>query len=237
VYFKLFRQSQAEKMPPRRARGFIQRFPNIEKGVRFMGVFSNVHRYREAGEAVNVHHAERFGQPARSLFTSSQVMTLHHRIEITDAEEKVVYRAESKFPSLHDKTDLYDADDRLVAHMERKFLSFHERHFITMDDGTRFEMSNELFHLIKDITNIEGLGWQLRGNILGLNFELYDKDGSVIAVIGQKMLSIHDKYCIDIYKREYEKIVVAILVTLQHMIKDRENAAASSSSSSSSSGN
>ena len=48
------------------------------------------------------------------------------------------------------------------------------------------------------------------------------------------MVSLHDKYCIDIYKPEYENIVIAILVTLQHIIRDRENASASSSSSSSS---
>jgi len=35
-----------------------------------------------------------------------------------------------------------------------------------MADGTHFELSNELFHIIKDITNIQGLGWQLKGNIL-----------------------------------------------------------------------
>lgn len=200
-----------------------------------MGVFSKVHRYREAGEAVNVNHAERFGQPARSLFTSSKVMSLHHRIEITDADEAVVYRAESKFPSLHDKTDIFDASGRPVAHVEKKFLSLHERHFITMADGTAFELSNELFHLIRDITNLEGLGWQLQGNILGLNFELYDANGAVIAVISQKMFSLHDKYCVDIYQPQHEKTVVAILITLQHMIRDRQAAAAASSSSSSSS--
>ena len=123
--------------------------------------------------------------------------------------------------------------------IERKFWTLHERHFVTMADGSQFEISNELWHIVKDITNIEGLGWQLRGNIAGLNFELYDTDGSVIAVISQKMFSLHDKYCIDIYRPELEPTVVAILVTLQHMIKDREAASSgfSSSSSSSSSGN
>ena len=104
-----------------------------------------------------------------------------------------------------------------------------------MTDGTDFELSNELFHIIKDITNIEGLGWQLRGNILGLNFELYDENNEIIAVISQKMLSLHDKYCIDIYRPEEEKTVVAILVALQHMIRDREAASSGSGSSSSSS--
>ena len=199
-----------------------------------MGVFSKVHRFREAGEAANVNNVERFGEPLRSLFTSSKVMTVHHRIEIMDADENTVYRAETKFPSLHDKTDIFDADGRPVAHMEKKLFSLHERHTITMADGTVFELSNELFHLIKDITNIEGLGWQLQGNVLGLNFELYDANGEIIAVIAQKLFSLHDKYCIDLYQPQHEKSVVAILITLQHMIIDRENAAAASSSSSSS---
>ncbi|MBQ4192611.1 MAG: LURP-one-related family protein, partial [Clostridia bacterium] len=157
-----------------------------------MGVFSKVHRFREAGEAANVRNVERFGEPKRSLFTSSKVMTLHHRIEITDANENVVYRAESKAISLHDKTDLYDARDQHVAHIEKKFFSLHERHFITMADGTAFQLSNELFHLFRDVSNLEGLGWQLKGNILGLNFELYDEKGEIIAVIAQKLFSLHD---------------------------------------------
>ena len=200
-----------------------------------MGVFSKVHRFREAGEDANVRNVERFGEPRRSLFTSSKVMTLHHRIEITDANENVVYRAETKFPSLHDKTEVYDAAGRHLAHIEKKFFTLHERHFITMEDGRAFQLSNELFHLIKDVSNLEGLGWQLRGNILGLNFELYDENGGIIAVIAQKLFSLHDKYCIDIYRPEYEKTVIAILVTLQHMIRDRANASSGYSSSSSSS--
>ena len=195
-----------------------------------------MHRFREAGESANVNNVERFGEPKQSLFTSSKVISLHRRIEITDASENVRYRAETKFPSLHDKTDVYDAEGRHVAHIERKFFSLHERHFISMEDGTAFELSNELFHLIRDVTNIEGLGWQLQGNILGLNFELYDENGEIIAVIAQKLFSLHDKYCIDIYRPQFEKIVVAILITLQHMIRDRQNAQASSSSSSSSGG-
>ena len=200
-----------------------------------MGVFSKYHRFREAGEAANVNNVARFGEPAYSLFTTSKVFTLHKHIDITDAQERVVYEANTKFPSLHDKTDVTDAHGNQVAHIERKVFTLHERHFVTMADGTSFQISNELWHLVKDVTNIEGLGWQLQGNIVGLNFELYDADGGIIAVIGQKMFSIHDKYCIDIYRPDLEPTVIAILVTLQHMVKDREAAAAASSSSSSSS--
>lgn len=200
-----------------------------------MGVMSKYHRFREAGEQANVNNVERFGEPARSLFTTSKVFTLHKHIDITDGQEQIVYQSDTKFPSIHDKTDIRDAAGNPVAHMERKVLTLHERHFVTMADGTQFQISNELFHLVKDITNIEELGWQLRGNIAGLNFELYDENEQIIAVIGQKMFSIHDKYCIDIYRPEFEDRIVAILVTLQHMMKDRQAASAASSGSSSSS--
>ena len=202
-----------------------------------MGVFSKVHRYRELGEAANVNNVEQFGEPDHSLFSSSKFLSLHHEMEITDDAGNTAYRAESKFFSLHDKTDVSDASGRHVAHSERKVLSLHQKHFITMADGTQFEMSTELWHLVKDIINLPELGWQIRGNILALNFELYDEDEQIIAVISQKLLSLHDKYCVDIYQPEHEDIVVTILITLQHMIADREAASSASSSASSSSSN
>ena len=198
-----------------------------------MGVFSKVHRFREAGEEANVNNVQEFGQPARSLFTTSKVFSLHKDTDITDEQENVVYHSRTKFPSLHDKTDITDSSGNQVAHIERKILTLHERHFITMADGTAFQLSNELWHLIKDISNIEGLGWILKGNIVGLNFQLYDEQDQLIAVISQKMFSIHDKYCVDIYQPDKEKTVVAILVTLQHMMADRAASSAASGSSSS----
>ncbi|MBR6185000.1 MAG: LURP-one-related family protein [Clostridia bacterium] len=199
-----------------------------------MGVLSKHHRFREAGQGANVNNVERFGEPVKSLFTSTKVFTLHHHIDITDDHEQIVYQANTKFPSIHDKTDITDAGGRHISHIERKLFTLHERHFVTMENGKSFELSNELWHLYKDVTNIEGLGWQLRGNIYGLNFEIYDKADNVIAVIGQKMFSMHDKYCIDIYQPEHEEILVTVLVTLQHMIRDRQASSSISFSSGSS---
>ncbi|MBQ2528379.1 MAG: LURP-one-related family protein [Spirochaetales bacterium] len=195
-----------------------------------MGVFSKYHSFREAGEDANVNNVERFGEPKRSLFTTTKVFTLHHHIDITDAAENVVYKSESKVFSIHDKTHITDMNGNEVAYIWRKVFTLHERHFIEMADGTSFQLSNEIWHLVKDITNIEGLGWQLRGNFVGLNFELYDENDEIIAVICQKIISLHDKYCIDLYKPEHEKTCVAILIALQHMMKDREASAAAAGS-------
>ena len=195
-----------------------------------MGIFSKHHRYREAGEAANVNNVAAFGEPVKSLFTTSKVFSLHHHIDITDENENVVYHAQSKAISLHDSTTIVDSQNNLIAQISAKVFSIHEKHTVAMADGTTFVLSTELLHLVKDVINIEGLGWQIRGNIAALNFELYDATDNIIANIAQKMVSLHDKYCIDIYQPEYEHIVVAILITLQHMIKDREASSSSSSS-------
>ena len=165
------------------------------------------------------------------LFTSTTVMQLFHHIDVKDENENLVYQSEAKFPSLHDKTDVTDMTGRVVAHIEKKLFSLHDRHTVTMADGTQFDLSSELFHVVRDIINIEGLGWQIRGNILAVNFQLYDRDGSVIAVISQKMVSVFDKFRIDLYRPEYETTVVAILVTLQHILRDRENTETTTSAS------
>lgn len=196
-----------------------------------MGIFSKFHRFHEQGEQANVNNVERFGVPHHSLYTSTKIFTLHHHIDITDDAGRVAYQARSKMISIKDKTDIVNASGRSVAHIERKVFTIHEKHQVTMADGLQFELSTELLHIVKEVINIVGLGWQLRGNVWELNFEIYDTDGRVIAVIGQKIISMHDKYCIDIYQPEVEPIVVAILVALQHIIVDRENARRSSSSS------
>jgi uncharacterized protein YxjI len=121
-----------------------------------------------------------------------------------------------------------------VAYFERKLITLHEVHYVDMDNGKSFTLSNELLHIIRDVTNIEGLGWKIEGNFLQLNFTIKDADGELIALVGQKLISLHDKYALDIYKPEYEEVVVALLITLQHMVNDRESAASAASSSSSS---
>lgn len=195
----------------------------------YLLIMRSQQRYSEPGMKQDSRNEVEYGAPVKRLYTSSKVFTLHHRIEVTDENENVVYRAETKFPSIHDKTDIYAADGRHVAYMERKILTLHEIHYVDMEDGTSFTLSNELFHIIRDVTNIEGLGWILEGNFLQLNFTIRDAEGGLIALVSQKAFSIHDKYAVDIYMPEYEEEVVAILITLQHMVRDRENAAAGAS--------
>ena len=164
---------------------------------------------------------EDYGKAEYSLYTALNLGDLHRKIDITDEEGKVKYFTKSSVFALKGKTEIMDASCNVIAHLEKRPVSLHEKHFITMADGRKFTLSNEIFHIIKDITNIEGLGWQLRGNIIGLNFNLLDENDQPIATVGKKLVSVHDKYCIDLYKPEHEQVVVAIVIQLEKMVEAR----------------
>ena len=188
-----------------------------------MGIFSDIQKFHGAGERPNESILERFGAPARSLYTELDPGDLHQKISVRDEQGQLLYWTKSSVFALRGKTDLFDAGGAQVAHLEKKPISLHEEHYITLDDGRQITLSNELFHIFRDVTNIKGLDWQLRGNVIGLNFTLYDQNGEPIAAIGQKMLSIHDRYSIDLYQPQYEKTVAAIVISLQRMLIARRS--------------
>ena len=193
-----------------------------------MGLFSDLKKLGEAvgglnqvaGE-VSKTTLEDYGEPEYSLFTALQLGELHRRIDITDAKGGLKYYTQSSVFALKGKTDIMDAGGNVVAHLEKRPISLHEKHFITMADGRSITLSNEIFHIIKDITNIEGLGWQLQGNIIGLTFNLLDEHGRPVARVEKQAISVHDKYSIGIYQPDQEEIVVAIVIQLEKMIEAR----------------
>lgn len=194
-----------------------------------MGAFSSLFRYRERGQEVNANNVEEFGAPAHSLFISTKFWSFKQKTDITDENGKVIYRAKSRAISLHDKTWIKDAHNNNVAEIDRKVLTLKEYHRVKMADGNSFDIAHDFFQLYEDTARIPELGWQIRGNILSLNFQIYDEKDEVVAVIGKKLVSIKDKYCIDIYRPEMEAEVVAILIALQHTLRDRANSGSSSS--------
>ncbi len=186
-----------------------------------MSILSRIQGFHAAGESPNEVNTEKYGVPARSIYTVLDPGDLHQKIEVKDEQGQTLYWTKSSVFTLKGKTDIFDASGAQVAYLEKKPISLHEKHFITMANGQKFTLSNELLHIIKDITNIEGLDWKIKGNILGLNFMLFDQNDEPVAAIGQKLASVHDRYSIDLYQPRYEKIVVAIVVQLQKMLTAR----------------
>lgn len=183
-------------------------------------------RYQEPSTGQDARNVEEFGIPEKTLYSSTELFDLHHSMEISEEDGTVRYRSSSKALSMRDKTEIVRADGFVVATVDREIFTMQQLHHVHMASGLQFDITREPFHLVKSVINIDGLGWIIEGNFMQLNFTLRDRDHNLIAVVGQKFMSIHDKYSVDLYRLEDEEIVVVILITLQHMICDRNQSSA-----------
>ena len=137
-----------------------------------MGILSDIQKYHGADERPSERGGQVFGAPARTIFTELDPGDVHQKITVKDEQGQPLYWTRSSVFTLRGKTDVFDAGGAQVAHLEKKPISLHEEHYITLTDGRKLTLSNELFHVFRDITVIQGLGWKLQGNVLGLNFTL-----------------------------------------------------------------
>ena len=189
-------------------------------------------RYHSAGEGTDIRNYKEYGEPAKSLYTSRYLFSFHKDIDVTDDNDNLVYHSSSKLFSFTNETTITDAQDRVVASIEKKLFSLHSIHYIDVVGGKSFELSKDLFRLLDMKFTIDELGWTLQGDFSNLNFVLYNNQERVIAVVGQKLFSMRDKYCIDLYDVNEEATVVAIVITLENMLMAIRSANDSTSHSS-----
>ncbi len=196
-----------------------------------MGLFDKLaelgEQLNQAANDISKSTITDYGEPVYSLYTARDLTDIHWRINVTDEQEDLKYYTKSSFFQLKGETDIMDAEDKVIAHLEKKPFSLHEIHYVQMANGQEITLSNELFHVVDDITNIEELGWQMRGNFLSLNFNLVDQKEEPLATVSRKMVSLHDKYCIGIYQPQYEDLIVAIVIQLEKMLEDRRQSQSS----------
>ena len=189
-------------------------------------------RYHSAGEGTDIRNYKEYGEPAKSLYTSRYLFSFHKDIDVTDENDNVVYHSSSKLLSFTNETTITDWQDRVVATIEKKLFSLHSTHYIDVVGGKSFELSKELFRIFDMKFTIDELGWTLQGDISNLNFVLYNNQERVIAVVGQKLISMRDKYSIDLYDVNEEATIVAIVITLENMLMAIRSANDSTSHSS-----
>ncbi len=156
------------------------------------------------------------------LHAKSKMLSIHKKMEIMDEADQVVYTVESKAISIHDTTYVRNAAGDTVATISHKPISLHETHDITFADGSVVEVRTEWFHVMRDVIDLEGLGWQMRGDVLQHNYEFVDGSGITLARTHQKWVSLHDVYYIDVLDEGQLDKIVAVYVALERIIRERE---------------
>lgn len=160
-----------------------------------------------------------------------KVLTLHGVFQVFDEEEKLCYHVRQNAVSITNKTHIYNNVDEEVALIHRKILSLHYVHYVEMANGESAEISEAKILQLHDNFEIGGFGWKVKGNITGHNFEILDGDGRTIAEASKKWISIGDSLGVDIPDPANTEKVIAVLLTILLIQRDRISATTDSSGS------
>ena len=119
---------------------------------------------------------------------------------------------------------LYDTEGKELAKIHKKLISLHETHFIEIDGKEVTELRTKLFHPFNQEIDMPEIGWEIRGNFFEHDFSIYDNGDNLRAVLHRKYISLGEGYQITITSDEDVVLVLAIIVALERIMKDRDAA-------------
>lgn len=143
------------------------------------------------------------------LYVKQKVFSFADQFSVIDDQGQAKYWAEGEFFSLVKRLHVSDVSGEEVITIEQELFSFMPRYKVFYK-GRQFATIRGLFRF-RPTFEIEGPGWYVEGNLLGLEYTIYDGEAT-IATIQKKWMSWGDSYEIDIVDDLNELPVLAIVL-------------------------
>lgn len=150
------------------------------------------------------------------LYVNEKIISLHNKFYIKDKNDVDVYEISSKFFSFGDKTTISDMQGNEIAYIEQELLHITPNYNVYIDGEFVFKIKKK-FQLTKNDYSLSN-GYSVDGNILSLDFEVYDDNNKLIGSIKRKIISIGDRYEITIDDVSKKEIILAIIVAITNDI-------------------
>ena len=155
------------------------------------------------------------------LYVKEKLMSFHNRYFIYDEMGEVAYEIESKVISIGDKTTIYDKFHNEVAYIEQEILHIMPHYNIYIGGEFKYNIKKK-FKLLKNDYELSNM-YQVDGSIWGYSFTILNDLGDTVASITREILTIGDKYQIDIIDEKDINTILTIIVAITNDI-DRSQA-------------
>lgn len=163
------------------------------------------------------------------LYMKQKVFSLKDRFYIKDEQGNDRYYVEGEFFSIGRKLHLYDMNGNELAFIQQKVLTFLPRFFVYMNGKNVAEIVKE-FTFLRPKYSINGLGWNVDGDIWSHDYSVLD-NGRNVASVHKAWFSWGDSYEIDISNREEEVLTLAVVLAIDAVLYNETVAASSAASS------
>ena len=129
--------------------------------------------------------------------------------DVFDEDGQTVYTVKGQLSWTH-KLKIFDVNDRVVGTVEEAFLTWLPRFEIYIGDRYVGCIKKE-FTFFTPKFSIDCNGWSVKGDFFEWDYEIYDGNGTLMAVVSKELFNFTDTYSIDL-KDDSNALGVLMLV-------------------------
>lgn len=116
--------------------------------------------------------------------------------DIYDEENNPIFTVKGEL-AFGKRLNVYSEDGMHLATLQQKILTFLPKFEIYIGDNYAGEIAKE-FTFFKPAFDIDYLGWHVEGDFFEWDYEIFDKNGKLIATVSKELFNFTDTYCIDV---------------------------------------
>lgn len=150
------------------------------------------------------------------LYVNEKLFSIHRKFYVKDENDLVIYEISSNAISLGDKTTISDVNSNKIAYIEQELFHIMPNYNIYINDEHICKIIKK-FHFFRN-DYILSNGYKVQGKFMMLDFVIYDNIDNCIGSIKRNLISIGDKYEIEIIDTSKKEIILAIVVAIANDI-------------------
>ena len=163
-----------------------------------------------------------------NLYIKQKVFSWGDKFTVKDSNGEDRYYVEGEIFSWGKKLHVYDMRGNEVAFIKQELFTLLPRYSVFIGDDQVAEIVKE-FSLFFPRYSIEGLGWEIQGQLLAHDHEV-TQGGHPIVTIRKEWMTWGDTYELDIAEQNDEIIALAVVLTIDAVTESKGGVSVSVSS-------
>lgn len=162
----------------------------------------------------------------RQLFIKQKLFSLKDKFTVKDRNGNDAYYVEGSLLKIPKTFTIMNTSNEEVATITKKTISLLPTFYVDVPGHDVVTIKKD-FTLLKPRYTIEAKNIEVQGNILDMNFEIY-QNRTLVGAVSKDWFTWGDSYKVQIVDEELETIIIALVIAID-FVKARREAAASAS--------
>lgn len=146
---------------------------------------------------------------------------------VLDDNENPAYYVDQDFTFLGYKSSLSDSNKNTILDIDKEIFSLFQKFNVNFTDGRYMRVESKLSFLTRKVeVDYEGETFNLNGNFIDLNFDIY-RGSDLIGEIEKTFFAMTDTYRLTVHDDNYREALLALTLCLNN-IKDTARARSNS---------